>query len=203
MLTAESGSFRLRLDDGGSSDRDYNDLDLRITSSLTASDSNAIAMARLQTSSADAILDLTTIPTDGSRLRISILTDCGYVNRLGLVKVDSITGSYQVAGVAAGNTDAFRKAVSDNLINPGGSVITAGGRTSRSIDWTVTSADAGFYAAVLINQNGQVFTFGATASDGQQHVKVLGDNTFGFEDLLKSQGSDWDFNDLRVQIAYA
>ena len=46
-----------------------------------------------------------------------------------------------------------------------------------------------------------MFTFGATASDGQQQVKVLEGNTFGLEDLLKSQGSDWDFNDLRVQIA--
>jgi len=48
-----------------------------------------------------------------------------------------------------------------------------------------------------------VFTFGATDSNGQQHMKVLGDNTFGFENLLKSQGSDRDFNDLRVQVAYA
>ena len=51
----------------------------------------------------------------------------------------------------------------------------------------MTTADAGLYAAVLINPNGEVFTFGSsTGSDGRQHVKVLGDNTFGFEDLLAS-----------------
>ena len=154
-------------------------------------------------SSADAIIDCTTIPTSGAKLTLSILTDCGYINRLGLVKVaDTITG-YQVAGVAAANTDTFREAVRDNLINPGGSAISAGGLTSRTITWDVTTADAGLYAAVLINPNGEVFTFGSsTGSDGRQHVKVLGDNTFGFEDLLASQGSDWDFNDLKVKVSF-
>jgi hypothetical protein len=108
-----------------------------------------------------------------------------------------------MARLQKSSADAFRKAVSDNLINPGGSAITAGGRANRSIAWNVTTADAGLYAPVLINPNGQVFPFGATGSDGQRHVKVLGDNTFGVEDLLQTQGSDWDFNDLRVQIAFA
>ena len=202
-LTAENGSFRLRLDDGGSNDADFDDLDLRITGSLTAKNPSGIAMARLQRDSADALLDLTGIPSDGARLNFSLLTDSGFTNRFGLVKLDgdSITG-FSVAGVAAGNTDAFRTAVRDNLINPGGSAINAGGKTSRTISWDVTAADAGTYAAVLINPNAQVFTFGATASDGQQHVKVLGDNTFGFEDLLYSQNSDWDFNDFRVQVSF-
>ena len=153
--------------------------------------------------SADAIIDLTAIPTGGAKLTLSILTDSGYINRLGLVKLeDPITG-YRVAGVAAANTDAFRQAVRDNLINPGGSAISAGGQTSRTITWDVTTADAGLYAAVLINPNGQVYTFGSsTGSDGRQHVKVLGDNTFGFEDLLDSQSSDWDFNDLRVKVSF-
>ncbi len=203
LLTAENGGFRLRLDDAGGPDRDYNDLDLRITSSLAATDIDGLAMARLQKSSGDAILDLTTIPTAGVHLNIAILTDCGYLNRFGLVKLDPITGSgYQVAGVAAGTTAAFHDAVRDNRIKPGGSEITAGGHTSRTIAWDLTSADAGLYAPVLINPNGQVFTFGSTGSDNRQHVKVLGDNTFGFEDLLASQGSDWDFNDLKVQISF-
>ncbi|WP_341899605.1 FG-GAP-like repeat-containing protein [Synechococcus sp. UW140] len=202
MLSADAGGFRLRLDDAGGPDRDYNDLELRITSSLVATTVDEIAMARRQMSSADAIIDCTTIPTSGAKLTLSILTDCGYINRLGLVKVaDTITG-YQVAGVAAGNSDEFRQAVRDNLINPGGSAIYAGGLTSRTITWDVTSADAGLYAAVLINPNGEVFTFGSsTASDGRQHVKLLGDNTFGFEDLLASQGSDWDFNDSKIKVS--
>jgi len=55
----------------------------------------------------------------------------------------------------------------------------------------------------MITQAGEVFTFGAsTASDGRQHVKLLGTNTFGFEDRLASQGSDWDFNDLKAKVSF-
>ena len=54
----------------------------------------------------------------------------------------------------------------------------------------------------MITEIGEVFTFGAsTASDGRQHVKLLGDNIFGFEDLLASQGSDWDFNDTIIKVS--
>ena len=92
--------------------------------------------------------------------------------------------------------------MSDNLINPGdGSPITATGQTNRSISWDLSSSDAGLYAPVLINTDGEVFTIGASASDGNQHVKALGNNTFGFEDLLLSDLSDWDHNDFVVQVS--
>ena len=42
------------------------------------------------------------------------------------------------------------------------------------------------------------FTFGAANSDGVDHVRLLGDNTFGFEDL--AGGGDKDFNDVIVKI---
>jgi hypothetical protein len=91
---AKNGGFRLWLDDKGGSDRDFNDLVLRITSSLTATDPNGIAMARLQRGSHDALLDLTGIPATGATLNVSILTNSGYTNCFGLVKLngDAITG---------------------------------------------------------------------------------------------------------------
>ena len=54
----------------------------------------------------------------------------------------------------------------------------------------------------MITETGELLTFGSsTASDGRHHVKLLGDNTFGFEDLLASQGSDWDFNDTKIKVS--
>ena len=51
-------------------------------------------------------------------------------------------------------------------------------------------------------RNRRMLTFGSsTGSDGRQHGKVLRDNTFGFEDLLASQGSDWDFNDTKIKVS--
>jgi hypothetical protein len=40
-------------------------------------------------------------------------------------------------------------------------------------------------------------------SDDNTHLKVLGQNSFSFEDLLASQGSDWDFNDLQLTAQVA
>ena len=76
------------------------------------------------------------------------------------------------------------------------------GQSRQSITWNLDSTAAGYYAPVMITQGGEVLTFGSTtASDGRQHVKLLGTNTFGFEDLLASQGSDWDFNDSKVRVS--
>ncbi|MTJ06600.1 DUF4114 domain-containing protein [Anabaena sp. UHCC 0204] len=42
------------------------------------------------------------------------------------------------------------------------------------------------------------FTFLGANSDGADHVRILGDNTFGFEDLFG--GGDKDFNDMVVKV---
>ena len=42
------------------------------------------------------------------------------------------------------------------------------------------------------------FTYLGANSDRVDHVRLLGDNTFGFEDLRG--GGDMDYNDLVVQV---
>uniref|UniRef100_UPI0031378513 beta strand repeat-containing protein n=1 Tax=Synechococcus sp. UW140 TaxID=368503 RepID=UPI0031378513 len=183
----------------------YTDLMLDITSSITASSPANLAMARKQLSSSDAILDLTSIAATGIQLTLDISTDCGMRNRFGFVKLDPVTGStYQVAGVSQNDGAVFRSAVLSQFIDP---YINSGkthgfNQSSQTITWDLTSSAAGYYAPVMITETGEVLTFGAsTASDGRQHVKLLGDNTFGFEDLLASQGSDWDFNDTKIKVS--
>jgi hypothetical protein len=62
-------------------------------------------------------------------------------------------------------------------------------------------ADAGLYGVVMINSDEEVFTFGdSSGTDNKQHVKVFGDNYFGFEDLLSNQNSDWDFDDRSIKF---
>ena len=56
---------------------------------------------------------------------------------------------------------------------------------------------------MLIDPNGQMFSFGASTADGQQHVKLMGINHFNFADLLASQKPDWDFNDFSVKVTGA
>ncbi|MGD1899471.1 MAG: DUF4114 domain-containing protein [Phormidesmis sp.] len=45
------------------------------------------------------------------------------------------------------------------------------------------------------------FSFAGANSDGKDHVKALGDNTFGFEDLVGL--GDADFNDMTVNLSFA
>jgi hypothetical protein len=45
------------------------------------------------------------------------------------------------------------------------------------------------------------FPFLGANADGVDHIRLLGDNTFGFEDL--SGGGDRDYNDVIVQVNFA
>jgi hypothetical protein len=201
--TATGFSLGLDADRNGT----YTDLMLDITSSIAASSPGSLAMARKQLASSDAILDLTSIAATGLTLSLDISTDCGLRNRFGFVKLDPLTGTtYQVNGVSQTDTAAFRSAVLSQWSNPDQGTGTSHqyGRSRQTITWNLDSTEAGYYAPVMITQGGEVLTFGAsTASDGRQHVKLLGTNTFGFEDLLASQGSDWDFNDTKIRVSVA
>ena len=42
------------------------------------------------------------------------------------------------------------------------------------------------------------FSFLGANSDGVDHIRLLGDNIFGIEDLVS--GGDFDFNDVIVEI---
>ena len=200
--TPSGYSLGLDADRNGS----YTDLMLDISSSIAASSPASLAIARKQLSSSDAILDLTSIAATGITLSLDISTDCGLRNQFGFVKLelDPLTGTtYQVNGFSQNDGAAFRSAVLSQFTNPyqGTGTSHRSGQSRQSISWALDSSAAGYYAPVMITQGGEVLTFGAsTASDGRQHVKLLGTNTFGFEDLLASQGSDWDFNDTKIRV---
>ena len=54
---------------------------------------------------------------------------------------------------------------------------------------------------VLAGQTSQVyFSYLGANSDGVDHIRVLGDNTFGFEDL--AGGGDLDYNDIIVNVKF-
>jgi len=187
----------------------YSDMMLDIRSAIAASSTASLAIARKQLSSSDTILDLTSIAATGISLTLDISTDCSLRNQFGFVKLelDPLTGTtYQVNGVSQTDTAAFRSAVLSQWSNPyqGTGTSHQYGRSRQTITWNLDSTEAGYYAPVMITQGGEVLTFGAsTPSDGRQHVKLLGTNTFGFEDLLASQGSDWDFNDTKIRVSVA
>lgn len=161
------------------------------------------------TLSADASLAATqrqtnealTYLTQGATVDVSVAGSAYNNNTLHFVRidVDHATGDWSVGGVAYGNTDAFRSAVMANW-DQGFSASGGRGTFNSDQDWTV-SGGTGYYAPVLTTESGNTFVIGNANVDGLNHVRLYGQNTFGFEDLAASQNSDFDYNDLVMKIS--
>ena len=123
-------------------------------------------------------------------------------NRIGLVQLTRQQASeFTVNGIGINRPKAFRQALRDNLIEPDQQILDGDKIKQR---WHLSANEAGFYAPVLITDDNLVFSFGrTTAVDGEQHLKVLGENIFGFEDDLAGKGTDWHYDDVVVAATLA
>ena len=147
------------------------------------------------------MLNLNWLETD-QQLTLETLKNTDADNRIGLVPVNGNRSSgYTIDGVGTNTPKAFRRALRDNLINPDQQTLKG---KSISQSWNLSSDEAGLYAPVLITDDNLTFGFGkSTGADGAQHLKVLGENVFGFEDDLARQGSDWHYDDVIVEATLA
>jgi hypothetical protein len=169
---------------------------LAASSNLTSPD--AANLASSQRSSDLPIVFL----AQGATVDVHVAGASGNVNTLGFVQVDvDAKGAISVGGVAYGATDAFYSAVQSNL-DAGFSLAAGGGTFDQTRSWTVDGA-SGFYAPVMRSQNGETFVLGSANADGREHIRILGENVFGIEDLTADRGSDFDYNDMIVGISIA
>jgi hypothetical protein len=136
----------------------------------------------------------------GEAVQVQVAGSADNVNTLHFVRfdIDPTTFALSVGGVAYGNTDAFRMAVQANW-DKGIAVQDGHGTFQDGAGWTVAGKN-GFYAPVLATQNGDIFVVGTANVDGHEHIRMFGENTFGFEDLRADQHSDFDYNDMLVHI---
>lgn len=115
------------------------------------------------------------------------------------IDVDPATGDWSVGGQAYGNTDAFRAAVIQNW-DPNFAITGGRGDFLVEHDWTV-STGTGYYVPVLLTEGGDIFVVGTANVDGRDHIRMYGENMFGFEDLRADQGSDFDYNDQVMKLS--
>lgn len=137
--------------------------------------------------------------THGAEVTVHIAGSAANTNSLGFVhlEIDS-AGNLSVGGVAYGPTQAFTNAVLANLDS--GFSFADGGRTfDRSESWIV-AGPTGYYAPVMTSQSGDVFVLGTANPDGRDHIRLLGENIFGIEDLTTAQHGDFDYNDMLVGV---
>ncbi|WP_422000097.1 hypothetical protein [Reyranella sp.] len=135
----------------------------------------------------------------GQQATIEVAGSAQNTNTIHMVHLDvDGAGNWSVGGVAYGNTDAFRAAVQANW-DPGIASTGGGGTFHGEVAWTASSG-TGFYAPVLVTQSGDIFVIGNANVDGRDHIRMYGENTFGFEDLRADQHSDFDYNDLVMKL---
>jgi Calx-beta domain/Domain of unknown function (DUF4114) len=199
--TANTGSTYTRYTTNGSiqqlawedtktgGDQDFNDLGLEISIEQAP---NVIGTEQQGTKD---IVDLRSF-TGKKTFDISITGDAFYSNTVGLYKVDDLDGKI----------DGFKYGDSGYLAAALKRIVTSGVKgTNQSVQ-----LDGGSILAPFLIANNSVANLlaGTTApvyfgnaignADKVDHIRLLGDNKFAFEDLFG--GGDRDFNDVVLQI---
>jgi hypothetical protein len=169
-------------------------LDLAATVDNTLS--SAATLAGSQRQSDDPWIYL----TQGQQTHVEVAGSAQNVNTIHFVQIDvnAATGAWSVGGVGYGNTDAFRSAVQANW-DPGFGLTNGGGNFRVDANWAASSGP-GYYAPVLVTQSGDIFVIGSANVDGRDHIRMYGENMFGFEDLRADQRADFDYNDLVMKL---
>jgi Domain of unknown function (DUF4114)/FG-GAP repeat len=195
-----SDSFSLDWEDGSGNPTGFEDLQIKIQ----GTDKAIPIGTSLQNKPQGELLDLQNT-TGQVKAEFVVNREAGYNNFVGFYRVVDKNGGIDTNGdgnadILPGQADyaqaALNGRVSDlNLtVNNGGTAAFNG-----------TLQGGAIYVPFLIangtpdTSNPNIyFTFLGANSDGVDHVRMLGDNTFGFEDLLG--GGDKDFNDMVVKV---
>ena len=147
-------------------------------------------------------IDLTSFTTDKVTVDYTITREANFDNQVYFYAVDDITGT--VGGVSVGE-DGYMEAALSNLVSP---VFSTSDDSTQSGSFEF---EAGSMVVPLIIADGDVtqalngeaevyFSYlGAITDNGNfDHIKLLNENTFGFEDL--PNGGDKDFNDIVITV---
>ncbi len=134
-----------------------------------------------------------------------ISREADFDNEVYFYKVNSANG---LIGRELPSGDNYLQAALNNVITPAFSI------EDDESESGVVNLEAGSIIGAMIIANGSLaqlqdadtsndplvyFSFpGATGGDGFDHIKLVGDNTFGFEDL--PNGGDMDFNDIEIKF---
>jgi Ca2+-binding RTX toxin-like protein len=192
-VLADNSGYQIAWDDSTGGDKDFNDLVLKVETLTTA------APLGTQLQGTHQLIDL--LGSGTVDLQAIVTGDAAYKNTLGFYTVDNIDG--QIGDLKPGDLGYAQAALNRSVMN------MTKGDLNPNKTFTGNSLLAPYLVAngtvkdvltgTKVGQMPQVyFSYMGANSDGQEHVRLLGDNKFAFEDQLG--GGDRDFNDAIVQL---
>jgi Calx-beta domain/Domain of unknown function (DUF4114)/von Willebrand factor type A domain len=183
---------------GSTGDMDFDDFVFQIENAF---DKVTLGVAQQGTKE---IYDFTDVATSVNAA-FEVKRDAAYNNHVGFYKIESADGIIKVGNtLVRPDEDGYRQAIVKGLI-AGVDLVGTNGQVVNSNGVFLGGA---LYAPVLIaNANtansdfSNVYTaYSQGNADKADHIRLLADNTFGFEDLVG--GGDRDFNDVIVKATF-
>jgi Domain of unknown function (DUF4114) len=177
----------------------------------TSLDSNSASTADTA-DDGSAVIDLT--GQGDKTFSVEIFRQAKFDNIVGVYNIDALTGENLTPGAAGFDSTAYTNAAIDNLTN--NITVGQGDGAIASTDVNLTGdnqygvfiiTDVKLADGVTVEQalqdardgNSQIyFPFLGANSDNVSHLKLLGDNVIGIEDL--EGGGDKDFNDVIIKL---
>ncbi|WP_427159581.1 alkaline phosphatase PhoX [Aliinostoc sp. HNIBRCY26] len=162
----------------------------------------------INTENNNALLDLRSA-TGTVDVQCTLHREALYDNLVGFYLVDDADGTINDNTPGASNFNRqqyIKDALNSRRV---GVDLTVSDRSSNVVSSSLTG---GAFFAPFIVANGNLgeglsgashvfFSFGTANQDGQSHIVNLGNNLFGFEDLLGS-ASDFDYNDIVLRVGF-
>jgi Cadherin-like domain/Domain of unknown function (DUF4114) len=199
QVTQVGSKTQIAFEDAVYGDKDFNDLVFQVETVTKA------APLGVSQQGTKEIFDFTTTTTPVTAA-FEIKRDAFYNDRVGFYKIEDALGSIKVgtALIKPGET-GYREAIVQGRI----AGIDLAGTNGQTVTSNGTFAGGALYAPFLIADSSNTYTdssnvytaYSVGNADKVDHIRLLADNTFGFEDLFA--GGDRDFNDIIVSAKFA
>jgi Cadherin-like domain/Domain of unknown function (DUF4114)/Calx-beta domain len=205
VITETNGSYRLKWEQGSATVADDLILNLQLQNTPL---NNQNLVASIQGDQESELLDLSSFTGRDVQVTFTVKREAAFNDTVGFYQIEDAQGTVtSITGAKIRPGEAgYQAAVVQNRI-AGVDLAVANGQTA-SIDAVLRGG--AIYAPFLIaNANpstlngnfSNVYTsYTVGNADTTDHVRLLGDNTFGFEDLVG--GGDQDFNDVVLKAVF-
>ena len=159
------------------------------------------------------IIDLTGLTDDTVTASIEVFREAAFDNTVGFYTIEDVDGSVRdplTGNMLKPSDTGYQQAALANRID-----LTLTGENDRAQQFSaefetgkllstfivIDSTLDDFLSSSSFNNDGLYFNHIGANTDGKDHVRLFGDNLFGYEDL--AGGGDMDFNDTVVKVSFA